>query len=240
MDERVGHRAGLGDSQDAAARKPRVDVANVGRAVRREVHEAHAVGAQEGDPVTDREVSDLALHPGRRRAALDHAAAGDDHRGHAGGGGIGHDRGRTERVHRDQDDVGDLGQVGDRRIAGLVVELVVARVDEVAARRTVENPEVVPDDPSDPTTGRGAHDRDRARGEEGPEVDRRRRHLRAVDRGDRRGGADRGPGQRAGPGDPLDHPTTRPTPRFSSARATIIRWISDVPSQIRSTRSSRR
>ena len=31
-----------------------------------------------------------------------------------------------------------------------------------------------------------------------------------------------------------------PTPRRSSARATISRWISLVPSQIRSTRSSRR
>ena len=29
------------------------------------------------------------------------------------------------------------------------------------------------------------------------------------------------------------------TPRFSSARATMIRWISDEPSQMRSTRSSR-
>ncbi len=35
-------------------------------------------------------------------------------------------------------------------------------------------------------------------------------------------------------------PTTRSTPRFSSARAMIRRWISDVPSQIRSTRSSRK
>ena len=32
----------------------------------------------------------------------------------------------------------------------------------------------------------------------------------------------------------------RSTPRRSSARATISRWISLVPSQIRSTRSSRR
>ncbi len=38
----------------------------------------------------------------------------------------------------------------------------------------------------------------------------------------------------------VGHPTTRPTPRFSSARAMISRWISEVPSQIRSTRSSRR
>ena len=36
------------------------------------------------------------------------------------------------------------------------------------------------------------------------------------------------------------YPTTRPTPRFSSARATMSRWISEVPSQIRSTRNSRR
>ncbi len=34
--------------------------------------------------------------------------------------------------------------------------------------------------------------------------------------------------------------STRSTPRRSSPRATISRWISDVPSQMRSTRSSRR
>ena len=38
----------------------------------------------------------------------------------------------------------------------------------------------------------------------------------------------------------VGHPTTRSTPRFSRARAMITRWISEVPSQIRSTRSSRR
>ena len=36
------------------------------------------------------------------------------------------------------------------------------------------------------------------------------------------------------------HPTTRSTPRRSRARAMIRRWISEVPSQIRSTRSSRK
>ena len=35
-------------------------------------------------------------------------------------------------------------------------------------------------------------------------------------------------------------PSIRSTPRFSRPRATISRWISDVPSQMRSTRSSRR
>ena len=38
----------------------------------------------------------------------------------------------------------------------------------------------------------------------------------------------------------LHVPSIRSTPRFSRPRATISRWISDVPSQIRSTRSSRR
>ena len=37
----------------------------------------------------------------------------------------------------------------------------------------------------------------------------------------------------------VDHVSTRSTPRRSSARATISRWISLVPSQMRSTRSSR-
>ena len=38
----------------------------------------------------------------------------------------------------------------------------------------------------------------------------------------------------------LMRPSMRSTPRFSRPRATISRWISDVPSQMRSTRSSRR
>ena len=100
------------------------------------------------------------------------------------------------------------------------MELVVLRVDEVAARRAAHHPQVVADGLGDPGPRRGADDRDRARREERPQVDRARRSS------SRRRGA--------------VIPTTRPTPRFSSARATISRWISDVPSQIRSTRSSRK
>ncbi len=230
VEERVRDRARLGDARHPATRQPRVDVADVRRAVRRQVDQAHAVGAEEGDPVADGQVADVALHLGGGRAALDDAAARDDDRRHAGGGRIGDDRRRTEGVDGDEDRVGDLGQVGDRRIAGLAVELVVARVDEVTARRAVDDPEVVADRLGDPATGRCAHDRDRARGEERPQVDRRR----GRERGGRHGLDAAGDRRR------LRHPTTRPTPRFSSALATISRWISDVPSQIRSTRSSRR
>ena len=94
---------------DAAARQPRVDVADVRRAVRRQVDEAHAVRAEQGDPVADRDLADLALHPGRGLAALDDAAARDDHRRHAGGGRIGDDRGGPQRVDRDEDVSGTSG-----------------------------------------------------------------------------------------------------------------------------------
>ena len=46
VDERVGDRARLGDPGDAAARQVRRDVADVGRAVRDEVDDAHAVRAE--------------------------------------------------------------------------------------------------------------------------------------------------------------------------------------------------
>ncbi len=52
LDERVGHRARLGDAGDAAARQVRRDVADVGRRVRGQVDDAHAVGADEGHAVS--------------------------------------------------------------------------------------------------------------------------------------------------------------------------------------------
>ena len=123
-------------------------------------------GPQERDAVPDRELADVALHPGGGRAALDDAAARDDHGPDAGRGRLRHDRRRTERVDRDDDGVRDLGQVGERRVAGLAVELVVARVDEVAAGRAADDPKVVADRLCDPAAGGGADDRDRARREQ--------------------------------------------------------------------------
>ncbi len=227
VDERVGDRARLGDPGDAAARLPRVDVADVGRGVRGPVDHAHAVGSEERDPVVAGDRGDLALHPGRGLAALDDAAAGDDDARHAGAGRVLDDRGRAQRVDRDQDAVRDLRQRGERRVAGLAVELLVARVHEVAAGRAAHHPEVVRDGLGDPAAGGRTDDGDRTRGEQRPEVDRREAMLRA-----RRSGVAR---RRL-----RAHPTTRATPRRSRARAMISRWISDVPSQIRSTRSSRK
>ncbi len=228
VDERVRHRTRLGDARHAAPRQPRIDVADVRRRVRREVDHAHAVRAEQGDPVADRDLADVALHLRRRLAALDDAAAGDDHARDAGEGGLLGDGGRPERVERDEDRVRDLGQRVERWVARLVVELVVARVDEVAAGRALHDGQVVLDGLGDATPRRRADDGDGARSEERPEVDRPRRR-----RGD--GRAPRSPCARVGA-----HPTTLDTPRFSIARATISRWISEVPSQIRSTRSSRK
>ena len=149
--------------------------------------------------------------------ALHDAAAGDDDRGHAGRGRrLGHGRG-AQRVERDDRDVRPLGQGVEARVAGLAVELLVLRVDEVAARLAVHDPQVVAHRLGDPRARRRPDDGDAPWREQRPEVD--------------------DPGLVVWP---AAHPTTRPTPRFSSARAMIIRWISEVPSQIRSTRSSRR
>ena len=88
LDERVGDRAGLGDAGDAAARQVRRHVADVRRAVDGQVDDAHAVRADQRDPVLARDPRDLGLHRGGRLATLDHAAARDDHRRDAGRGGV--------------------------------------------------------------------------------------------------------------------------------------------------------
>ncbi len=221
MDERVGHAAALGDPGHPAAGQPGVDVADVERRVRGQVDHAHAVRSQDRQPVAEGDLPDVGLHPGGRLAALDHPAAGDEHDPGADVGRLLGHGGRPERVQGHQHRLGDLGQRGEVRIAGLAPGLGVLRVHEVAAGRAAHHGQVVPDRPGQVRSGRGPDDRDRGRGEERPEIDRR-----AI------GGRD------ARSGHPW--PTTRPTPRFSRARAMTIRWISLVPSQIRSTRSSRR
>ena len=85
--------------------------------------------------MADRDLADVALHLGRRLAALDDAAAGDDHARDAGFGGLLGDGGGPQRVDGDEDRVRDLGQRVERRVARLAVQLVVARIDEVAAGR---------------------------------------------------------------------------------------------------------
>ena len=223
MDEGVGDGPGLGDAGNAAARQVRRDVADVRGGIDREVHHPHAVGADQGEPVLPGDVRDLSLHRCGCFAALDDAAAGDDHRRDTGRGGVPcHHRG-PQRVQRHERDVRAFGKRVERRVAGLPVELFVARVDEVAARRAAGRAEIVADRLRDPAARRCPDHRDRARGEQRPQVDRAGcgRHVGHV-------------------GHVAPHPTTRSTPRFSSARAMIRRWISDVPSQIRSTRSSRK
>src|SRR4029079_7251822 len=83
VDECVGDRARLGDPGDAAAGLPGVDVPDVCCGVRRPVDHAHAVGTEQGDPVVAGDRGDLALHRRRGLAALDDAAARDDHAGYA-------------------------------------------------------------------------------------------------------------------------------------------------------------
>ena len=172
MDEGVGDGPGLGDAGHAAARQVRRDVADVRRGIDGEVHHAHAVGADEGEPVLPGDVRDLALHRGGRLAALDHAAAGDDHGRDAGRGGVPRHHRGPQRVQRHERDVGPFGERVERRVAGLPVQLLVARVDEVAARRAAGRAQVVADRLRDPAARRCPDHRDRAGGEQRPQVDR--------------------------------------------------------------------
>ena len=224
LDEGIGHRSGLGDAGDPAPRQPRVDVTDVGRGVRRQVEHAHAVRPEERRAVTDRDLADLALHAGRRLAALDDAAARDNDGWDAGQCRLLDDGGRSQRVEGDEDGVRSFGQGVEGWIARLAEQLVVARVDEVTTGLAAHHDEVVANGPGDTATVRGADHGDRSRCEQWPQVDRSRQGCRSRD-GRSRAGV---------------HPTTALTPRRSSARATISRWISEVPSQIRSTRSSRK
>ena len=163
MDEGVGDRARLGDPGDPAARQVGRDVADVGGAVGGQVDDAHAVRPDEREAVLARDPGDVDLHRRGRLAALDDAAARDDHRRDAGRRGRrGHGRG-TQRVERHDRDVGALGERLERRIAGLAVQLLVLRVDEVAARRAPHHPQVVADRLGDPRARRRPDDGD-ARG----------------------------------------------------------------------------
>ena len=176
VDERVGHRTGLGDAGDAATRQPRVDVADVRCRVRREVDHAHAVGAEQRNPVADRDLTDVALHLGRRLAALDDTAARDDHARDPGPGGLFGDGCRAERIDCYEDGVRALRQCVERRIARLAVELLVARIDEVTAGVAAHDREVVPDRFRDAASRRGPDDGDGTRCKQRAEVDRSRRH----------------------------------------------------------------
>ncbi len=171
MDERVGDAARLGDRGRAATAEVRRQVVDVGRAGHVEVEEAHAVRAQEGDAGLPRDCRDLALHGRGWFAALDHAAAGDDHRRHAGVRGLpDHGRG-TQRVDRHDDDVRDLRERAEVRVGGTAVDLFVAGIHEEAAGLAPDLGDVVAHRARQVGTRRGTDDRHGARREEGPKVD---------------------------------------------------------------------
>ena len=215
VDERVRNAPGLGDPGHATAPQPGRHVADVGRAPGREIDHAHAVRAQDGRAGRDADLADLGLHPGGRFAALHDAATGDDDGPHARLGRVSGEPGGPERVHREDDGVRHLRQRREVRVAAGPVDLFVLRIDEVARLRPADIGDVVADGGRDTGSQRRPDDGDRARCEQTLQVE--------TDAADRR-----------------RHPTTRSTPRRSRARAMTSRWISLVPSQIRSTRSSRR
>ncbi len=226
VDEGIRHGTRLRDTGDAAAWQMWRHVADVGGAVGGEVHDPHAVGPHQRDPVSAGDLGHFLLHGRRRGPTLHDAATRDDHRRDSRRGRVPGDHRGAQRVQRHEGDVRALRQSVEARIARLAVELGVLRVDEVAAGRALHHPQVVADGLGDPAPRRCADDRDGPRREQRPQVDGAR--LSRPTRIGRPAGTRR------------RQPTTRPTPRFSIARATMTRWISDVPSQIRSTRSSRK
>ena len=189
-----------------------------------QAHDAVAVGADHGERVARGGRLELGLQvtagaagvvgePGRvddRAAAPRGAGLFDDRRDGRGCGG--HD-----------DRIGGRRQVGQRREARPAAHLLVARVHAPHLAGVPEGLEV---EQRLVRVGvgarRGTHDGDRARG--------------------RAGGRDPWAGSwrsGAGPGGGV-YWSIDSTPRRSRPRAMIRRWISLVPSQIRSTRSSRR
>ena len=158
---------------------------------------------------------------GLQRAAARLAEARREHHEPAAAAppGRAHDLGHARGGDRDDDGVDGLRQIVERRHAGPPVDLAARRVHAVHRPGEAERGEVAQ---RRVAVGAGpvarAHDRDRARPQQRAEVERARGHglLRGAQR------------------------STFATPRRSSERATISRWISLVPSQMRSTRSSRR
>ena len=229
VDERIRDRPALGDAGHAAARQPRVHVADVDGRLRRPVDDAHAVRTDDRQAVAEGDGPDIALHLGSGLTTFDHAAAGDEHGAGADVGRLLGDRRRPERVQCDEDGVGHLGQRSEVGVARLPPGVGVLRVDEVTAGRAAHDRQVVADRLREVRARRRADHGDRARGEQRPKID-----IGPMPR------IARAAVTRWFVG--VDHPwpTTRPTPRFSRARAMTSRWISLVPSQIRSTRSSRK
>jgi hypothetical protein len=178
-------------------------------------HDAIAVGSADRQPMPCRGGEQLAVE---LHALGNLGEAGADHNCPTAASGarllnhLGHAGGRDRNDQR----VDRYRQIGDRRHARDAAHLVAARVDApyitgIADRlQVLECLRAVGSRP----VGR-ADDRDRARRQQPPEVD---------------------PGLGPDGGQWI----VASTPRRSSAREMIRRWTSLVPSQIRSTRSSRR
>jgi hypothetical protein len=173
VDEGVGHRAALGDPGDVAAGAPRIDVADVDGAVGNPVDHAHAVRAEDCQAVAQGDLPNLALHPGRRRSALDDSPTGDQDASRADPGGFLGDARGSEWIESDQDAVGRLGQRRQVGVTGRAPGLPVFRVDEIAGGAAAHRQQVVADGLGDVRTGRRADDRDRSRREQRVEVDGR-------------------------------------------------------------------
>ena len=222
MDERVGDRAGLGDTRRRRRAAGRVDSRRLGGGFVVQVDHAHAVGPDRARPWRARDQGNSRLHtaaasppsttppPGmitraRRRGGLlrDAAARNGLMRRATCPGAPGAPRGRGSTAGR-----------AAHHSAG-------SRSGSASA---AHHPEVVADGLGDPAAGRCPDDGD----ERGANSGRRsiaaaRARLARRDVARRPRSSD----------DPVDA-------ALSSARAMMSRWISDVPSQIRSTRSSRK
>ena len=209
-----GHVAALGDQRDATRLPPHQRVAPQRRAAV-ERDEPVAVGAEDRQSGREGRLREFALQPAPAR--LGEAGREHDQPAAATAAGRADDLGHAGGRDRDDDGVDRLGQVLERRHAHAAVHLAARGMHAVdgageAERRQVAERRVAV---GAGAVGRADHG-DRPRAQQRPQVEGRR-HRRLS-------------GQRR----------TFATPRRSSERATMSRWISLVPSQMRSTRSSRR
>ena len=231
-----GDVAALRDERHAPGRPRHERVApQRGRAVER--HQPVAVRADQRHP--GRRARELPLE--RLRARLGEAGREHDRGAAAAAAGRPDDLGHARGGDRDDDRVDRLRQVLERRHAGPPVHLAPRRVHAPdRARGSRASRGCAAPRRRTSRAGRSPRRRRRSAGAAAPTGPAPRRERGAV----RAASAPSGPARRREPRRAVRRAgaqrSTFATPRRSSERAMISRWISLVPSQILSTRSSRR
>ena len=220
------HRAGEGPAlqhdPDRAAQQRVVDGQAVGGDAGGGVDEPVAVGAEDGETAASGQLDYLPL---QLRAILPHlgeAGGQQDHRRDAGVGHLGQHAEHGHGRHHHEGQVDRLREVGDAGVAVLAVHRDPARVDQVHRPAEAVQCEVAEDAPGPAGLVGRADQRDRPRVEQPANL---------VDGAVETGGCVEVCHQ-----SPSWPSLTWPLMRFL---AIVRRWISSVPSKMRSSRSSR-